>query len=472
MVAASVHEGSRRTFSGGRMSIRRGVGIAAAALVSALPAMMPAMMPAVAQAQRAGGGQPMSVKLLPPSPETNQPLRFVLNQPGYVAAFIISPGEGVRLIYPLVSQEKRQWAGFNTEPLFGVHFDDEAYDVVFGRSMYSAASFGVGYTGGPRYLYIVASRFPLDVSRFVHHPSELQRTIGYENARAFDSDYAIEGLLNNAVSLGSEDSWDTDVYMLWAPSWMDDAPHSFQEALYWNMGTRVVACRDGSSQVVPLNWLFRGCYGESRLLLSRPVTSATTTQRIASNVESPTVLPTIRGVRMARVPESKSEPTLSGFVTTAAGGVTSNGVRLIDPSDEPQRTVTYTTRGGSEVVVVERGESLREREDGGRDGWRRGRGEHGERRVEDETPRLAPAPRLAPDPVLAPAPRLAPAPNVGEARMSTPSIPRAEPRMEAPRIEAPRMTAPASAPVMSAPRAAPAPVAAPATPAGQAGKVQ
>ena len=454
------------------MSIRRGMLVAAAALAGALPWVVPTTL----QAQQ-HGAQPMSVKLLPPSPETNQPLRFVLNQPGYVAAFIISPGEGVRLIYPLTNEEKLQWAGFHTEALFGLHFDDDAYDVVLGRSMYSAASFGVGYAQGPRYLYVVASRFPLDVSRFVHHPTALQQTVGYEKARSFYADDAVDGLLNNVVSLGSEDSWDTDVYMLWAPDWMDDSPHSFQEALYWNMGTRVAVCRDGSSQIVPLNWIFAGCYGDSQLLLSRPVVNTpSTTQRIASGVEAPTVLPTIRGVRMKSMPSTKTEPTVSGFLTTAAGGVTSDGVRLVDRSDEPQRTSTYTTVSGTPVVVIERGESLREREDGRRDAWRSHRREYP---VEDGAPHLAPAPRLAPNPVLspnpglpptprmAPAPRLAPAPNIGESRMTVSPSPRPEPRHEAPRMEAPRITAP-----VAAPRVAPPPSAAPSAPATQATKTQ
>ena len=175
------------------MSFRRGVMVAAAVLAGALPAMMHAQ-----RAQRAQ--QALSIKLLPPL--YDQPLRFELNQPAYIAAFVVSPGEGVRMIYPLTTgSEALLWTGFHSELLLGMHHDDDAYDVVFGRSTWPYISYGQSIAQGPRYLYIIASRAPLDVARFVHRPSSLQRTVGYENARSFDSEDAIDALLDHTVSL-------------------------------------------------------------------------------------------------------------------------------------------------------------------------------------------------------------------------------------------------------------------------------
>lgn len=408
------------------MSFRRGV-VSAAMLAAA---MLAAALPGAVHAQQRGrGSQPVSVKLLPPTPAVNRPLRFVVNQPAYIAAFIVAPGEGVRMIYPLTSEEQQQWAGLHDEPLVGLHFDDDAYDVVFGRSPWSAASFGVGYAQGPRYLYVIASRWPLDVTRFVHRPSALQRTVGYASARSFNGEDALAALLDNVVSLGSDESWDADVYMLWAPAWLDSAPHSFQEALQRNMGTRAVACRDGSSRIVPLNYWFNGCPGDARLLLVRPVQPSI--QRLAAESESPTVLPTIRGVRVARAPAASAEPVANGFLMTAAGGVTTNGVRLPDSEDAPIGVQTITLVRGVPVLVAQHRESLLEHEEGGGgQGARPGHDRFWDRGAAHEqvmgAPVLAPAPRLAPDPALAPAPRMAPAPMVHSEPMRAGTVHAAE----------------------------------------------
>lgn len=432
------------------MSFRRGVMVAAAMLAGVLPATAHAQ-----HAQRAQ--QALSIKLLPPL--YDQPLRFVLNEPAYVAAFVVSPGEGVRMIYPLTrSSESLQWAGFHNEPLIGLHQDDDAYDVVFGRSAWSYASYGLSAAQGPRYLYVIASRAPLDVARFVHRPSTLQRTVGYENARSFDSEDAIDALLDHVVSLGADDSWDSDVFMLWAPDWVDNAPHSLAEAMRLNMPTRVVACRDGSRRVVPMNYAFSGCPGDARLRVTHPLHPSA--PRVAAAPEPPTVLPTIRGVRVAQSPTAKAEPAVTGFLTTAAGGVSDDGVRVVDRGDESSSAQTLTVVDEVPAVIVDRGGVRRGRgdRDGNRDGNRDGSRDRDHRwflhradPVVGSTPQMAPAPRLAPNPTLAPAPRLAPAPNVPPARMSSP--------MSSPRFERAEPTR--SEPVM---RAAPAPPA-PAQPA-------
>lgn len=378
------------------MSFRRGAVAAAAVLAGALPS-------AVHAQQRA---RPMSIKLLAPV-AINRPLRFVLNQPGYVAAFVVTPGEGVRMIYPLTNEEQLQWAGFHDEPLIGLHWDDDAYDVVVGRPHW--AGFGAGAFEGPRYLYVIASCWPLDVTRFGHRPSALQRTVGYRNARSFDSDDAFTGLLNNVVSLGSDESWDSDVYMLWAPEWMVNAPHSFQEALRYNMATRVVACRDGRSIVVPLNYWFSGCPGEARIV---PVRQAgPPVQRLASRLMPPTVLPTIRGVRMVHSANSKPEPVANGFLTSAAGGVSSTAAAPEDEGARPRRGVTVIDEVPVYVDRPLRGLFRRGREDGERDrGGRDGRDHGWDHQWGPETGTHAPAPRPigVPRSGMAPAARVVP----------------------------------------------------------------
>lgn len=405
-----------------------------------MAALLAGTLPGAVHAQQRA--QPLSVRLLAPSSAIDRPLRFVLNQPAYIAAFVVTPGQGVRMIYPLTNEEQLQWAGFHDESLLGLHFDDDAYNVVLGRP-YWATGFGAGGFDGPSYLYVIASRWPLDVTRFVHHPATLQRAVGYDNARSFDSEEAFTGLLNNVVSLGADDSWDSDVYMLWAPEWIADAPHSFQEALRYDMATRVVTCRDGRSIIVPLNYWFSGCPGEARIV---PVRQARPrTQRLASELPSPTVLPTIRGVRMARSANSKPEPVANGFLTSAAGGVTSTtrGAEFEDEDAGPQRGVTvidevpvYAGRPSRGLFVRGRGDGDHDRPDRGRgDAQGRERGWDHQQRTERGSPApaprpigvpasgMAPAPRAAPAPEQARPPRMAPAPMMHSAPVAAPIAP-------------------------------------------------
>ncbi len=145
------------------------------------------------------------VKVLPPSPQTQEPLRYTLSEPAYVAAFIVYPGAGVRLIYPTTTgAERLQSAGYHSDPLLGVSFDNDAYRVVL-----------AGATPGPRYLYVVASRNPLDVAQYVHHPTALQGAIGQDAARSLDSDSTIDAIVSHAIAVGGDDSWDSDVYTLY-----------------------------------------------------------------------------------------------------------------------------------------------------------------------------------------------------------------------------------------------------------------
>ncbi len=185
----------------------------------------------------------MSVRVLPPWPQAAEPLRFLLSEPAYVAAFMVYPGAGVQLIYPEIGKEQQLYGGFNAEPLITLGFDADAVNAVLGpRGM------------GPSYLYVVASRRPLDIGRYVHRPLMLNVAIGNVQAHSFYPDVAIDALLEHVVSLGDETSWDTDVYMIWP---MGDG---FQ--LQNPVALRRLACADGSSMTVPFDYPFAGCPGQ------------------------------------------------------------------------------------------------------------------------------------------------------------------------------------------------------------------
>lgn len=393
------------------MSFRQKAAVGALVALAALPlgaqdhgARRPASAP-----------HPMAIRVLPPSPETHAPLRYVTSEPAYVAAFIVYPGAGVRMIYPLTEREERQWSGFHNEPLVGVQFDDDAYRAVLGPTM-----------PGPRYLYVIASRYPLDVARYVHHPSRLARDVSVATARSLDSEDDLVALVDHVVSLGDEDSWDADVYMLWQPN--HQHPALADEGLTYP--SRVIVCATGMSIVVPFNYPFAACPGDQRLVPLPPV-KRPVSQRASTEVETPTVLPTIRGTRMSNQEQRKAGAPTNALTTTAAGGVSVVGGEPVAQQGQVETSDGTTVLVGVPVSYGHDGieRSHRERPDGfrpgsdgrdgdHRDGMRRGDGRDGRdgrgndyreggRVIGNPMPGSVPAPRLPPNPQPAPPPRLA-----------------------------------------------------------------
>src|SRR6185312_5934676 len=105
------------------------------ALIACVPLLAGALGAQVTTSDRlpGQGGQGLTLMLLPPSPETHQPIRYVLSEAAYVAAFLGYPGAGVRLLYPLVDQrETLHRAGYNSDELIAASLDNDVYNVVLG----------------------------------------------------------------------------------------------------------------------------------------------------------------------------------------------------------------------------------------------------------------------------------------------------------------------------------------------------
>lgn len=428
------------------MSFGRPAAIAALVALAALPL---GVLSLGAQARRhATDRHALAIRVLPPSPETNAPLRYVTSEPAYVAAFIVYPGAGVRMIYPLTAHEEKQWAGFHAEALFGAKFDDDAYRVVLGPTM-----------PGPRYLYVIASRYPLDVDRYVHHPSRLERDVTMSVARSFDSEDDLVALVNHVVAVSDDDSWDADVYMLWQPD--DRNPALTDQGLTYP--SRVIVCSTGMSLVVPFNYPFAACPGDQRLVPLPPV-KRPVSQRASTEVEAPTVLPTIRGVRLTNAEQHRAGAPTTALTTTAAGGVSVVGGEPVEEQGQVE-----TVDGTTVLIAIPVshghdgfGRSHRERFDGDqhgdhrrdgdrRDGMRHEDGRDGHRNgyhdggpvIANPMPGSTPAPRLPPNPQPAPPPRLA-----------TP--PMTAPRMAAPVMHSePAHAAPPPSPAQSTPQSHP-----------------
>lgn len=198
---------------------------------------------------------PLRVFLLPPSLETNAPIRFVLNQPAYVAVFDVYPGSGVRLLYPEGTREEVQYAGLHQPSLITARVDADVLRAIFGPDQ-----------GGPHYLYIVASREPLGIGEYVHRPLRLVRSVGMRDYFSLDAYNVMDGLLSRVVSVGAPRDWDADVYLLWGAR----RP--------WEENSMTIACQDGRTIVVPIGYPFAGCPGDAQVV---PSAQATAQQAVA-----------------------------------------------------------------------------------------------------------------------------------------------------------------------------------------------
>lgn len=360
------------------------------------------------------------VVVLPPSPKTHEPLRYDLSEPAYVAAFVIYPGSGVRLIYPLVnSPERMQRAGYNADQLIGLSFDNDFYNATLGPRLDGAA-----------YLYVIASRHPIDVARYVHNPMKLASAVGEAGARSFYADVAFDALINNAISLGDDASWGADVYTLWPNASSNEglgnvnAPYRHRDAHY-----HTVICADGSTRTVPDNYPFRGCAGDTHVVpvspLAKPQAQQTASARLpaqtqvatggaaslAAGANSPTVLPTIVG---ARISDADRRAAIAKAAASPVMYTAANGDQAVEadaytaaPGVQYQPMVVLPLLGGRGV----RGDGWDRRPD-------RKRRQSQQSGVVGGSPQLPPNPRLAPNPVLAPAPGM----GSGRVRTAAPRI--------------------------------------------------
>jgi hypothetical protein len=410
------------------------------ACIACVPLMAGALVAQTTNDRLSGqGGQGLTLMLLPPSPETHTPLRYVLNEPAYVAAFLVYPGAGVRLLYPLVNQPERLHAsGYNTDELIGASFDNDIYSVVLGPNAEG---------NGPVYLYMVASKHPLDVARYVHRPMTLASAVGEKESRSFYSDVAFDALLNNAVTLGDDYSWDSDMYILW-PGVDGSARGQTQLAR--------VLCADGTTRMVPFNYPFTGCPGQQHIRpvaqVERPVqrtavaeVEATSPAQAMSRTQlgsrsfstAPTVLPTIIGDRAAAAAQRAAharDESWRGTIITAANGD--------DQAVGPAATAAAASAAGVEVFDGSgrvRNGNGEWRDNGNGSRTRFSAEKRQEWREQHPDGRVGGSPSLPPNPRLAPNPGLSPNPGMRDHQRS------------AQRFEAPRAMGSSPPPMRSAP---------------------
>lgn len=338
-----------------------------------------------------------------------------MNRPAYVALFEILPGRGVAMVYPTNGQR------------------DEFYPA--GYSAFRIPStrrydwYDTGYNGRylddePRYVFLVASRRPLRVSRFIESQGSLRTVLGYSSYTAMNYRTVMNDLVDIIVPPQSDDDWTTDVYSYWPNSQYRDR-YAYTDQYY----TRVY-CGDGSYQWVPWELYGYACPGTAH---RHGHPSGSTGNGNGGNPPPPrdTTQVTSPGRRRPEPPGS------------APGGAATDGTTRTVPErrTEPQHQFPGMRDDDHPRVSPESGNGAGQpqaeprREEPRREEPRRAEPRQEPRREEPrrEEPRVQ-------------QPRAEPRSEPREVtRQETPrSEPRSEPRHEAPRSEAPRSESPRS----------------------------
>jgi hypothetical protein len=192
--------------------------------------------------------------------QTGSSLGVRLNRPAYVALFEILPGQGVGLYYPAFGAERSYFAsGFTMLPTHGARRFDSYYSSR--QSRYNR--------GEPRFYLLVASRQPLrSINRFQRSDAAMHSVLGLTAYNTTNYRRVMEDLVDAVVPPQSDDDWTTDVLAVWPRN----------DSYYANNDDyRRVYCRDGSSQVLPIELAHWGCVRQDRpIVVRQPRTAATT----------------------------------------------------------------------------------------------------------------------------------------------------------------------------------------------------
>jgi len=156
--------------------------------------------------EAAAPAPPLDVTLLPAlAAHTVVPsLTFTLNRPAYVAAFEITPGRGVRLLYPYAPQADVRPAGMSLVTETPEFYDD-----------YLRSPLTVPF-GGATYTYIVASDQPLTLGTFTQ-PAGLLDYFGDDRFASYRASSYIDAVTTAVIPADAADgSWSSDLVVNWS----------------------------------------------------------------------------------------------------------------------------------------------------------------------------------------------------------------------------------------------------------------
>lgn len=209
----------------------------ALALVTALSAC------ALRRGPATDGRAPLQATLVA---KVNRGYLVSVSEPAYVAIFEVVPGVGTSLLYP---------ARYTRDtPLEGTQFAWES-PFVPGRWSYQFAGyFGFAPRLEPTYLFMVASREPLELDRIGSSPSALIRLLSYRGFTAFHPYRTMDALATAVIPEQDDSGWSTDVLVVWPP-----LRSSLRSALAPRL---LVRCANGRELYVPIDYPYAGCPGD------------------------------------------------------------------------------------------------------------------------------------------------------------------------------------------------------------------
>jgi hypothetical protein len=163
-----------------------------------------------------------------------------LTQPAHIAVFEFIPGVGAFLLYPTSEGGAERLHGpgvavAHMSPFTGA------------RSMLGSFA-RQGYS--PRYVYVIASMYPLAVEEFIHSSARLRDRLGYALFASFDGVAVFEALHSLVLTNLAPGTWSADLYVVWPAPRVIDA---------FALNRMIVTCPDGPRLVVRQNQLAASC---------------------------------------------------------------------------------------------------------------------------------------------------------------------------------------------------------------------
>ncbi len=161
---------------------------------------------------------PLQASLLPPT----HGIGFYVNKQAYIGVFDITPGRGIGLVYPRMGRDLDyavhagpQWISTSTVPYWPASFET------------STSAPGVSY------LFLVASKQPLNIDDYVGYSDYLREKWG--NAAYTGNAYsAMKALVSEVVPAQPDEDWTTALYIVYGGTGRRATPQIYQLVLCTN----------------------------------------------------------------------------------------------------------------------------------------------------------------------------------------------------------------------------------------------
>ncbi len=232
----------------GRQTLRSGMAVLLLASVAACMAPQPRLTASPSSMV------PLEASIFPPY---YGQVPFRVNKPAHVALFEILPGRGVSLLYPTsgsgFTQVAENWVPLQYSAQRWLYASNSLSDPGAGQWSGFDYGYGMGYgpvgmrgmsrTSAPRYLFLVASEQPIEISQFQHNLASMRQFLGANQYSSYQPYNIMEKLAYAVVPYANDDLWVTDVFVDWGYDWgYGYTPGTSASSATWV----TMRCADGS----------------------------------------------------------------------------------------------------------------------------------------------------------------------------------------------------------------------------------